>query len=256
MSPAVSSACHHSRTDFFFEESRSSTAVARSMYLPAKARSLSLAAFLTGNSGEFGGGAIANQGGQLHASGCSLTLNIVSATSEGGGGLYQAAGSASLANCAFTVNKALSSRGGGIFVAGGSLTLANSGLQSNFAASGAGIANSGKLSVIGDNFNGNRATTVGGAIFNEHDLDAQDCAFSSNTASLSGGALSNGGTATVSDCTLLENLGLNQGGGIAVSAGQLTLVNSTISQELRPLRRGNRGKQRQTDGDQRHDCQQ
>ena len=181
-----------------------------------------------GNSAEFGGGAVANQGGQLRTNRWSVTRNSVSATSEGGGGLYQTAGSASLSNIAFTVNTAVSARGGGIFVAGGSLTLVNSRLGVNSAASGAGIANSGKLSVIDSSFDGNRATHVGGAILNEHDLNVQDCDFSGNTANVSGGAISNGGTATVSGCTLSANLATNQGGGIAVSAGQLTLINSTI----------------------------
>jgi len=118
---------------------------------------------------------------------------------------------------------------------------------------GAGIRNSGTLTVSHTTFSNNRVQSQGGAIFNSNfaTLTVNDCTFSGNRANDSGAAIESVGTmtvrnstfsdnraefyggaivsfgASVSDSTFSDNTA-RVGGGAVLSGGPLTVSNSTF----------------------------
>ncbi|MHB8628873.1 MAG: beta strand repeat-containing protein, partial [Aggregatilineales bacterium] len=122
-------------------------------------------------------------------------------------------------------------------IAGGSTVTLNSLTIENgkSAASGAGINNSGTLTVNNCAFSGNSTTgagSAGGGISSSGTLTITASTFAGNSApSGYGGGLENDGTGTITNSTFVNNTSTN-GGGIDITGGStntLTIQNSTFS---------------------------
>ena len=98
---------------------------------------------------------------------------------------------------------------------------------------GGGINSSGNLTVIDSIISGNTAYLGGGGIRASGDLTLRSSIVTGNTNTLSngsgGGIAHGGGTLTIVDSTISDNLA-NSGGGI--SSGDGTITNSTISRNI------------------------
>jgi hypothetical protein len=190
-------------------------------------------------------GGIANDGGTLTISGCTISGNF----GNNGGGIVNE-GTLTLTTCTVADNFAF--LGGGILNNGGSVTIQqNSTVSGNTAVLGGGIVNGGTLTVRDSTLCGNHATgfdspgshivgqgggilngtggsttldgctvyentaEVGGGIYNRGTLDVRGSAFLGNKASDSGGGLYNiFGTATLQESTVSGNSAGSNGGGI------------------------------------------
>ncbi len=105
-------------------------------------------------------------------------------------------------------------------------------IENGLAADGAGIENSGMLSLIDDAVSNNATLSIGGndggGIYNSGSLSVYDSTVNGNSAYTDGGGLYNTGTATLSNSTVFGNAGWTDGGGI-FNSGSLTLTNDTIA---------------------------
>ena len=211
----------------------------------------------------FGGGVSSD--GILKITGS--TVNNNSEHSGEGGGLYFGGGTATVSNCTFSSNAASSgegnSSGGGIFVRSGSLTLTGSTLTNNTAGNarvedgsdgesssssddssgggngggrsqGGGLFNScGHVRMTNCNVSSNFAQGAGGGVFNARGtLDIDGSTIAGNSAIHGGGGIFvSGGTLTINDSTISANSAEQYGGGIA-NDGTVTIVNSTITNNV------------------------
>jgi hypothetical protein len=129
------------------------------------------------------------------------------------------------------------------------LTVANGWLDGG-DVTGAGVKNAGFLimsnSTVANNFarQGSGGAGFGGGIYNLGTLIVQDSLITGNTAGYSdngfGGGIYSLGTLTVQDSLISSNTAVGGGGGIVDSGpnGALTVVNSTISNDVGALRGG------------------
>ena len=172
----------------------------------------------SGNSAEYYGGAIYNQG-ELSISGSTFSGSTFSGNSYelDGGAIYNT----------------------------GELSISDSSFNNNSAGRGGAIYNQGELSISDSAFSENSAEIVGGAICNNSDgeLSISDSAFSGNSAFLGGGAIDNWGELSISDSAFSENsAGIVGGGairnerrlsivdgGVIFNRGELSMVNSAFS---------------------------
>ena len=123
----------------------------------------------------------------------------------------------------FTVDAGETVKISGLTIAGGTL--------SPLVGSGAGIDNSGTLTVSNCVFSGNFAfRESGGGIFNESGgtLTVSGSSFTNNFARFDGSGIANFGTATVSWSTFTGNGGSTLGGGID-NFGTLTVIGSSFT---------------------------
>jgi CSLREA domain-containing protein len=110
----------------------------------------------------------------------------------------------------------------------GTVSLSGLTIRNGSAAQGAGIANSGVLTVTSSTITGNTATDQGGGIFNGGTLTVSNSTIAGNTATNQGGGLFNGGTATFSFATVSGN-GAGSGGGVFSSGtGSTTTLTGTV----------------------------
>ena len=166
-----------------------------------------------------------------------------------GGGLYNAGGSPTLADCSLSGNA--SSTGAGLCNSSGSPTVTGCRFSGNLAHSGGGVSNGGGMYTQGGSptltsctFSGNSGTGVwgsGGGLYNrDGNLMLINCSFSGNQATgvylvgVGGGGLySMGtGTATLVGCSFSGNWTNGPdgyGGGISNYSGNLTLTSCTFS---------------------------
>jgi fibronectin-binding autotransporter adhesin len=164
---------------------------------------------ITGGSASNGGG-LANYGGTVTLTGCTVSGN--SAGHDGGGMYFNDGGTATLTGCTVSSNSAGYS-GGGLFE-GSSVTLAltNCTVSGNSADNnGGGLANYGGTAILtGCTVSGNSSNGgYGGG---------------------GGGVLDTGSaTATLINCTVSGNSALHYGGGLTNNGSNLTLTNSTVS---------------------------
>jgi hypothetical protein len=131
-----------------------------------------------------------------------------------------------------------SSQGGGIR-SFGTLTVQNVTLSNNSAGTGGGIDNEGPLfTLIGSTISGNTATNRGGGVASTDyggSVTIQDSSITGNSASgdRGGGFYSDAGDITVRNSTISNNTvqgsGGTAGGGISTRSSALTIENSTIS---------------------------
>jgi hypothetical protein len=132
---------------------------------------------------------------------------------------------------------------GGIGIEG-DLTLLNCTVRDNEATyCGGGIANGGRLTVVGSTFVGNRAS-CGGGISNSGRMTITNSTLSNNwagpadpgTGSGKGGGISNAAYAHVSDSTLTGNSADDKGGGIYNGGmSPFTMANTIVANNAAPL---------------------
>ncbi len=159
----------------------------------------------------FGDGAAIHNCGTLTIISNAFQFNMAG----GGGGAVYNAGVLSITGGSFVVNTALADVGGAVVNAvGATLQLADSDFDGNLSDKGSGgaIANAGTMTMWRCSIHGNSA-------------DVED-------SLLGGGGLFNTGVLTVDTCNVTDNISKNSGsgGGIFNLGGQLTVLNSTISQ--------------------------
>jgi CSLREA domain-containing protein len=136
-----------------------------------------------------------------------------------------------------TLGKSITIRGEGstdpyrIFTinAGATVTISTLTISSGYLVfnNGAGIHNSGNLTLTDSTVSGNTADGYGGGIFSEGTLTMTNSTVSNNSATI-GGGIWNTGTLNVTKSTVSGNSASNTGGGI-INGGTATLTNSTIS---------------------------
>jgi CSLREA domain-containing protein len=162
-------------------------------------------------------------------------MTITGGSAYNGGGLANYGGTLSLTNCTISGNSAhrYGEGGGLVNYFGSNLTLTGCTVSGNSAFRGGGVYNQFVASVTVENstFKANHASGFGGAIDNSGHLDFLDSGFTGNSAGNTGGAVSNssGGTGSISGCRFAGNhAGSTGGGGISVFSGALTIVNTSI----------------------------
>jgi len=132
------------------------------------------------------------------------------------GGLYNNRATAKLTNVALVNNQ----QGGALHNEGNTLTrltLTHSLVLSNTATNGGGLLNQGvgaRATVVDSNFQGNRATASGGAIFNNGLLTVARSAFLGNAAKAGGAIRHFGGAFDMTNSTLVENHATDNGGAL------------------------------------------
>jgi predicted outer membrane repeat protein len=122
--------------------------------------------------------------------------------------------------------------GGGLLVAGsGVAEIDNVAFSGNTAINGGAIRSSTNLIVTNSTFDGNYATSDGGAIaIYGGTNDFNNVTFSGNTADSRGGALFvTNGTSTFTNVTFSGNSASTSGGGISISNGTINLEHATIT---------------------------
>jgi hypothetical protein len=126
--------------------------------------------------------------------------------------------------------------GGGVrlfnITSAGNVTLQNLTIRNGRADYGAGIANSGTLTVTNSTLSHNSAVQVGGGIINSGTLTVTNSTLSQNSASSGGGIYIDSGSVTVTNSTLWENTttgGFGYGGGGIFNFGTLVVTNSTLA---------------------------
>lgn len=108
------------------------------------------------------------------------------------------------------------------------LTVAN-GFLSGFNE-GAGIRNSGTLTITDSSLMGNSTDGSGGGIYNfQGTVTITNTTITNNSASSGGGTYNFDGTMTIIDSTFTGNSADNDGGGINNENGTMTITNSTVA---------------------------
>ena len=212
---------------------------------------------VSNNTSKLKGGGIATTNGTVTVnSNSAITSNISQgavAPTEGGGGIYIAAGTVNLTNASVSLNKAITGAGsgGGIFNFAGTLNATGSSITQNISnRAGGGIeAAAGTTTTLNNvSLNGNNTGVIaagataaspgnGGGF---HITGAGNATVTGgtnnmNTAAQEGGALWNGsGTMTVSNSivdsnTALGNVADDGGAGLFNNAGTLNLNNVTVT---------------------------
>ncbi len=175
--------------------------------------------------------------------GISLTLigSGASTTIVDGGGVNTVVtisnGTAHVTLSKFTLRHGLATNGAGVNNSG-MLTINNTAISGNVAQSsttfsrGGGVYNHGTLTINNSTVRGNSANTDGGGIFNTGRMTINRSTVSKNSTMGDGGGMWNLGTLKINASTISGNTGgailFSTGGGIANSA-TMTIVNSTIS---------------------------
>lgn len=187
---------------------------------------------VSGNRAEFGAGAFmfySNTNGSAVVHSSVFSSNVAASH---GGGLYQYAGTLSVAESAVNSNVAEQGQGGGIYgfyiMDGNALTVTRSTVAGNEAATGAGILSSMPVHVEGTVLRDNAAGEFGGGMVTYRESRVMNSAIVSNGANF-GAALRHIG----SDPLTLQNVTVS--GNDAVSAGAIVadgnvdLINATVT---------------------------
>jgi hypothetical protein len=113
----------------------------------------------------------------------------------------------------------------------GTAAISNSTFVSNVAWFGGAINNSGTLSVSGSTFGSNVSTQPGGAIFNSGTLVVSNSTAAANIGFLSGSGIASGsGSVTLINTTLVDNISNNAySSNLYVTGGTITLKNTLLS---------------------------
>lgn len=194
---------------------------------------------VSGNSADFAGGGIFNNGGcgtpdgTLTVKESTVTGNTVTGGFNTGGGIFNR-GAATLEEIRVYGNSA--GRGGGIFNdAGGELTLKGGRVSDNSAGRGGGIFNwaGGSATVEESTLSGNTASVNGGGIRNDGTMTLKESAVRDNSAQLGGGILNvsfsgSAGTLTLEESTVSSNTA-DFGGGIYNLLGTVAVEESTVT---------------------------
>jgi CSLREA domain-containing protein len=187
----------------------------------------------------------AEHGGAIYSSGAgsrtvversSFSLNRAAAR---GGAIYNGStGELSVTDSTFTGNSAADWGGAIVNMDKGSVTVAASAFADNSGLRGGGVANEGTglVSVVGSTFTGNTAPTGSGGGMHTNsvaEVSVIGGSFSANAA-LDGGGLSNEGNGTieVSGTSFTNNTAEQEGGGILVQAGNVTLKDVELADNV------------------------
>jgi len=150
-----------------------------------------------------------------------MDMTITHGEALDGGGIHNSDSTVVLEAVTVISNTAFnfgSGGGGGIFTDDGDMHISNSTIINNLAtdASGGGIYNVGRLTVIDSIISGN-STGAGGGIFHAGgSLNVSNSTLSNNSASSGGGMFLGNGPNTIVDTTLSDNSAVNKGGGMYV----------------------------------------
>jgi hypothetical protein len=161
--------------------------------------------------------------GTLNLSNCTFTNNTISAV--------YVTGKATITDCTMTGGD--SYFGAGVYVKSGTATISNCTIENNvgsFNAVGAAICNQGTATVTDCTLSDNSALGGGGALYNSDQLTVTDCTISGNTGGGGGSLYNKSGTAYLSGCTISGGSGFIDGGNLDNQYGaKLTLANCTIN---------------------------
>jgi predicted outer membrane repeat protein len=183
-----------------------------------------------------------NEGGGIYTKQGDLTIDKSTisnnTTVNEGGGIYAEQGDVIVQNGSTIRDNTAGSQGGGIYKYNGPLTINNSTIRDNTATRdyGGGIYNKGGTTTIeSSTISDNNAAVNGGAIHTYSGaLTVQDSTISNNTVGVEGGGIYKyegvGGTGiTVKNSTISGNSATTRGGGIFNYQGEVTIQQSTIS---------------------------
>jgi len=197
-----------------------------------------------------GGGGIHNTSGTVNLTNSIVTNNKANGTSGSGGGLLSLAGTVNISATTFELNSA-NRAGGAIEVVNGTLVINEAGLVNNDVDGGAGTPNPGNggglhitgvttTTITGSYIAENDARREGGGLWNQtgSTMLVQGSIIDGNSASGpdvlhgGGGIFNNGGDLSVNNSTISNNIAdgtLANGGGLHVKAGTATLLLTTVS---------------------------
>lgn len=178
--------------------------------------------YASGPFDEAHGGGLSNTNGYLTLADCAFTGNKAD---NFGGGVFTHAGTLTVIACDFSGNSA--TQGGGLYVLGIG-TLNNCAFSNNTALDGGGIFNVGITTLTNCSISSNTATRHGGGLANYDTVKLTGCAITGNTATFGGGVETYGVSSTLANCTISGNTATNTGGGLFCS-GPMTLTNCTFS---------------------------
>src|SRR5271157_441875 len=195
------------------------------------------------------GAAIFNHGGSLTVTNCTFSAN----RSAVSGGAISSDGTLVINNSQFTGNSS-ADYGGALYVGSGTATVNASTFSNNITSDTGGAIDlfEGSLQVNNSTFNGNSVSEgSGGAIGNYlGTLAVSLSTFSQNVAQINGGALVNGCSdgcqqdvaliqTSLFNSNISQSLQKNNGGGAVYNMGQLTIFNSTITDNIALTADGN-----------------
>jgi hypothetical protein len=196
---------------------------------PGTTVSLNHLTFSNGN--DWGGGGIYNAGNMTIANSAFSGNKATNYMYGGGAVLNSDIGVLNIQNSTFSFNNS-NGGGAGILNYGGTVTISGSTFSTNSSSgNGGGAINnwSGALEVANSTFSGNTDTSVGGAIYNDGVATITSNTFSSNFADYGyGGAFYNGGSASLNYNAFSTNSAFFDGGAF-YNAGSASLINSTFS---------------------------
>jgi CSLREA domain-containing protein len=184
-----------------------------------------------------GGGGVANYGGTLTLTDCTVSGNSVGASGAfaEGGGVFNLSGTVNLINCTLSGNSA--SSGAAVYSYKGQLTLTNCAISGNSAYYGAVKVVYGSTVLTNCTVTDNTAM-MGAGLFNRASAATlTNCTVGDNSASGQGGGLytrsghgsnSKTGGTTLIDCTVSGNTASN-GGGVYTLNGTTTLGNTIVA---------------------------
>ena len=168
-----------------------------------------------------------NQTGSLTYSVPGLPLPVLARGD--GGGLYVAAGTATVTGGRFTGNRATT--GGAAAAASGTLGLTRVTVSGNTATGRAGgVAVGGTVEFTASTADGNTAGAAGGGFgVTGGSLTLTNATVAGNRAAVGGGVAVEGGAAAVLNSTVAGNTATDAGGGVAVVGGSLTARSSILA---------------------------
>ena len=213
-----------------------------------------------------GGGVLAF--GNTNITDSTITNNITLGVYAGGGGVFNAGGTATISNSTISGNSA-NDTGGGIYTIGtgnttitestitgntanhdaggvfvyGETTITNTTISDNIATSaiadGGGVSAHGNVTIENSTINGNSAGDDGGGVYIKDDVFGHrptatitNSTISSNTANSDGGGVFNFGAAEINNSTITLNEAINgQGDGIA-SIGDKDITSTTVTSSI------------------------
>jgi hypothetical protein len=159
---------------------------------------------ISGNSSQRGGGVY--NSGTLSMTDCMVANNNGNNNGVGGkGGGLENTGTLTITNCTFSDNHAAA---GGAIINYGSSYIYNSNISNNTISNGfngAGVYNSGNMTLIDSVLSGNQGHSVGGAVYNSGTLSLTGDTIVGNSAYSGAGIYSQSGSLTVSDSTISAN---------------------------------------------------
>ena len=185
-----------------------------------------------------GGGGIYSFQGNVTLTGSTISGNVAENTVSGidgvGGGIHSPFGNVTLTDSMVLGNTS----GGGISTSSGDVTLTNSDVSANTSLGrGGGIStDSGTVALINSTVAENTSGDTGGGISSGGgDVVLTNSIVTGNTSAEAGGGIYSDGDVTLFNSTVSENTTtgfLSSGGGIYANGGVVTLTDSTVSRNM------------------------